>query len=196
MIHQKHNGKPQWTNLVLLILWQNDLTCTELSTRCSAWGCACSPLGLNMLWFFSWVLSHESKDPASSWYCWYRSRRPERRVPSSEDCEEQEQKEQTRINNQSKQLSFHAASLDFWLYPPYCVMNCSAVWHPGAFRSLAAWCPPELDRYCRPSPETPGQSQELSGRRWSQSASLLCDRWHLLQAVKYILFNYNTNKAQ
>lgn len=44
-----------------------------------------SPLDLVKLWFCSWVLSHECKETTSSWYCWYLSKRPDRRVPNSVD---------------------------------------------------------------------------------------------------------------
>ena len=60
-------------------------TCTCRSVFCRFWG-SVSPLGLAMLWFCSWVLSHEWRETTSSWYCWYLSNRPDKRLPNSVDC--------------------------------------------------------------------------------------------------------------
>lgn len=59
-------------------------TCTCLSVFSRFWG-SVSPLDLAMLWFCSWALSQECRDTTWSWCCWYRSRRPDKRPPSSVD---------------------------------------------------------------------------------------------------------------
>lgn len=60
-------------------------TCTCRSVFCRFCG-SVSPLAFAMLWFCSWVLSQEWRETTSSWYCWYLSNRPDKRLPNSVDC--------------------------------------------------------------------------------------------------------------
>lgn len=55
-----------------------------------------------MLWFCSWVLSQEWRDTTSSWYCWYLSSSPDRRPPSSDDCDGQNLKCKNLSNGASR----------------------------------------------------------------------------------------------
>lgn len=63
-----------------------ELTCTCRNVFWRFCG-SVSPVGLAMLWFCSWVLSQEWRETTSSWYCWYLSSRPDKRLPNSVDCE-------------------------------------------------------------------------------------------------------------